>query len=212
MKPLLTKKNAKIIRFILRLLGALIANIVIIFFMIVAQEPSFLKIFFVKDSPFRSMKFPAVVLLFFTYFIRYLAAILIVAFGVYYLVRKHKEESEVRYDTYVDTELFAKFNVLRSGVTPEDRVYFEAQRNIEKKMKEQGNNYQVTQSGASIYADSDEPKVDIPLPTPGSEADYDPESNPDQPIPSYKNTRLAGGEDPLSDIPEFDPSGPDPFK
>lgn len=212
MKPIFTKKNAKIIRFILRLLGALIANIVIIFFMLVAQEPSMLRIFFVKDSPFKSIKFPSVVLLFFAYFVRYLAAIIIVTVLVYYLVRKHKEESAVRYDTYVDTELFAKFNVLRSGVTPEDRIYFEAQRNIEKKMKEQGNNYQVTQSGAAIYSDSDEPREQIPVPTTGSPEDLDPEINPEVPIPSYKNIQNGESADPLADIPEFDPDGPDPFK
>lgn len=212
MKPILTKRNAKIIRFILRLLGALIANIVIIFFMIVAQEPSFLRIFFVKDSPFGSMKFPSVVLMFFAYFVRYLVAIIIVAVLVYYLIRKHKEENTVRYDTYVDTELLSKFNVLRSGVTPEDRIYFEAQRNIEKKMKEQGNNYQVAQSGAAIYSDSDELREQIPVPATGSPEDFNPEMNPEAPIPSYKNTRNGESADPLADIPEFDPTGPDPFK
>jgi hypothetical protein len=212
MMRIFSKKHAKIIRFILRVLGALIANILIVGVMIVAQNPGLLGLIFVKNSPLSTMRFPAVVLLFFAYFIRYIAAILIVAIGVYYLVRRHKEVGEVRYDTYIDSELYAKFNVLASGVTPEDRLFWQAQRNIEKKMKEQGNNYQVTTSGAGVYSDFDEPKVEVPMPAPGTEADFDPERNPDQPIASFKNIRHAGGEDPLSDIPEFDPDGPDPFK
>jgi len=212
MKRIFSKKHAKIIRFILRLFAALIANILIVGLFIVSQEPGLLGLIFAENSPLKSMRFPAVVLLFFAYFIRYVAAILLVSIGVYYLIRKHKGESEVRYDTYVDQELFANFNVLSSGITTEDRTFWQAQRNIEKKMKEQGNNYQVTTSGASIYTDSDEPKVEIPLPMPGSEADFDPESNPDQPIPSFRNSRNTGGADPLADIPEFDPDGPDPFK
>lgn len=212
MMRIISKRHAKIIRFILRLLGALIANILLVAGMIISQEPQFLALLFVKKAPLKPMGFPSVVLLFIAYFVRYLVAILIVAIIVYYMVRKHKEVSEVRYDTYVDSELYAKFNVLASGVTPEDRLFWQAQRNIEKKMKEQGNNYQVTTSGAGVYTDSDEPKVEIPLPVPGSEADLDPEINPDQPIASFKNVRHTGGEDPLSDIPEFDPDGPEPFK
>lgn len=212
MRHFIWKKYRKIFIFILRVVLAMIANVLIVSAMIIAQEPSLLQIFFMKNSPLKSVTFPVVILLFLGYFIRYLAAVIIVAIGVYYLVRKHKEVSEINFNTYIDTDLYSKFNVLSTGITPEERMYFQAQRNIEKKMKEEGNNYQVASSGAAVYSDSDEPKEEIPLPEPGSEADLNPEIAPDQPIASYKNDRLAGAPDPLADIPEFDPDGPDPFK
>jgi len=212
MMRLFSKKHAKTIRFILRVIAALIANILIVGWMIAAQNPGIFAVLFQKRPAMGAPRAPAIIGIFFAYFIRYIAAILIVAIVVYYLVRKHKEESVVRFDTYVDMELFNKFNVLDSGILPEERIYWQAQRNIEKKMKEQGNNYQVAQSGAAVYSDSDEPKEEIPLPVTGSPEDLDPEMNPEMPIPSYKNDHNGDQNDPLADIPEFDPTGPDPFK
>lgn len=201
MTRIFSKKHAKLLRFIPRFSGAILFNILIVVVFIVVDNPSLF-----------SLAFPIVLWFCLVYFIRYVAAILLVALLVFYLVRTHKGSSEVQYNTYIDSALFAKFNVLALDVTPEDRMYWQSQRNIERKMREEGNNYQVSTSGAAVYTDADEPKSEIPLPTQGSEEDLNPEKNPELPIASFKNSRPAGGADPLSDIPEFDPDGPDPFK
>jgi hypothetical protein len=142
----------------------------------------------------------------FVYFIRYALALLLVSFVIIYMLRVHRGVSSVSYRTYIDDALYTSFNRISCNYNSEERIFWEAQRNIALKKSAVDSTRPISDQGIMSSSETrpvntveyDHQETQVPM-------SMDSMQNRPEPVDTVQNV------DPLAELPEYDPNGPNPF-
>lgn len=142
----------------------------------------------------------------FVYFIRFALALLLVSFAIMYMLRVHRGVSTVSYLTYVDNVLFSKFNRISADFDPNERIFWDAQRNIALR---KGTGDLVRPVAEKGIISSPESKSE----NAASHGNHvtDAEMSVDSILNRPESADTEPDADPLAELPEYDPNGPNPF-
>lgn len=146
------------------------------------------------------------------YFLRYVAAWIIIIFIIVRLVRSHQGETRTQWSTYLNMDIYLTFASQPSDIEPTDFAYWQNEKRIQQKKLEKGEDFKVAVSGAGIVKNADYMERINHLAD--KNASIAKESlkyallQSEEPLKCSDET----AQDELEDLPEFDPNGPKPFK